>query len=151
FTGLDLPGGGASSCTILNGGQALAYVRSRHLEELIDGKWRDASPRADLDRIARQQAFVKTLGRIAMERAMADPTIAPHLADQVVPTLTADAGFARTAFDALARALVALRGDGSGLEFTTLPTNQGRRDSQDVLLVDREAAAPVLGRLRGTT
>jgi LCP family protein required for cell wall assembly len=41
----------------LSGEQALAYVRSRHYEELIDGNWRE-DPRADLGRIERQKAFM---------------------------------------------------------------------------------------------
>ncbi len=41
----------------LSGEQALAYVRSRHYEELIDGTWRE-DPRADLGRIERQKMFM---------------------------------------------------------------------------------------------
>jgi LCP family protein required for cell wall assembly len=41
----------------LSGEQALAYVRSRHYEELIDGTWRE-DPRADLGRIERQKTFM---------------------------------------------------------------------------------------------
>ncbi len=41
----------------LSGEQALAYVRSRHYEELIDGTWQ-TDPRADLGRIERQKAFM---------------------------------------------------------------------------------------------
>ena len=41
----------------LSGEQALAYVRSRHYEELIDGSWRE-DPRADLGRIERQKTFM---------------------------------------------------------------------------------------------
>ena len=52
----------AAGCYHLDGAPALAYVRSRHLEYFIDGRWRDASPQADIDRIARQQDFIKKLG-----------------------------------------------------------------------------------------
>lgn len=44
----------------LDGEQGLAYVRSRHYEELIDGKWRE-DPTADLGRVTRQRAFLKAL------------------------------------------------------------------------------------------
>lgn len=44
----------------LRGEQALAYVRSRHHEELIDGEWR-ADGRGDLARIERQQVFLRAL------------------------------------------------------------------------------------------
>jgi LCP family protein required for cell wall assembly len=44
----------------LNGEQALAYVRSRHYTEIIDGEEVE-DPRADLGRIERQQAFMFTV------------------------------------------------------------------------------------------
>jgi len=44
----------------LDGPQALAYVRSRHYVEIIDGQER-ADPTADLGRIQRQQAFLKAV------------------------------------------------------------------------------------------
>jgi LCP family protein required for cell wall assembly len=44
----------------LNGEQALAYVRSRHYVESIDGEYRE-DPRADLGRILRQQAFMRAV------------------------------------------------------------------------------------------
>jgi LCP family protein required for cell wall assembly len=151
YTGLGdfTPLGFQYGCQVLQGGQALAYVRSRHPEEYKNGKWQDASGLSDLDRIDRQQAFVRTLGRVAMDSAIDDPTIAPDLADAVLPKLTADDGFDRSAFDELARALLGLRGGDGGLEFTTLPTTQARRESQDVLLVNQTEAAPMLERLRG--
>src|SRR5690606_37730521 len=45
-----------AGCAHLDGDMALAYVRSRHYEELVGGRWRP-DPRADLGRIERQQAF----------------------------------------------------------------------------------------------
>jgi len=151
YTGLGDPYfmGFVVGCQVLDGGQALAYVRSRHPEEYVDGKWKDVSGLADLDRIQRQQEFVRTLGRVAMNAAIDDPTIAPDLADAVLPNLKADTGFDRAAFNELARALLGLRTSDAGLEFATLPTDQGRRASQDVLLVNEAAAAPMLERLRG--
>ena len=71
------PLGFVAGCQVLGGGQALAYVRSREPEQYEGGKWVDASGRADLDRIERQQAFVRTLGRVAMDTALDDPTVAP--------------------------------------------------------------------------
>lgn len=44
----------------LNGVDALAFVRSRYYEELKDGKY-TSSGLADLDRVKRQQAFLKAL------------------------------------------------------------------------------------------
>jgi len=50
-----------AGCVHLDGEAALAYVRSRHYEELVDGRWR-LDPRSDLGRIERQQQF----GRAAL-------------------------------------------------------------------------------------
>lgn len=44
----------------LDGSQALAYVRSRNYEELIDGQWQ-TDPTADIGRTERQRAFLTTL------------------------------------------------------------------------------------------
>jgi LCP family protein required for cell wall assembly len=44
----------------LNGTAALAYVRSRHFEELKNGKW-VTDPRSDLGRIDRQRQFLTAL------------------------------------------------------------------------------------------
>jgi LCP family protein required for cell wall assembly len=45
----------------LGGDQALAYVRSRHYQEVVDGVVQPEDPRADLGRIVRQQAFLRAV------------------------------------------------------------------------------------------
>ena len=150
FTGLLNPF--PNFCNTLGGGQALAYVRSRSPEyfDVATREWEDASGRADLDRIQRQQDFVKRLGRLAVEKATDDPTLAPDLADAVIPTLRADEGFDRDAFNQLARAMMTLSaGHDTTLEFATLPAVEGRRDGQSVLLLEQPAAEEMLKRLRG--
>jgi LCP family protein required for cell wall assembly len=148
FTGLLIPF--PNTCYQLDGGQSLAYVRSRSPQYFIDGRWQDASGRADLDRIERQQEFVKRLGRIAIDKTTDDPRLAPDIADEVIPNLQADEGFDRNAFNQLARALMSLSaGHATSLEFATLPAIEGRRDGQSVLLVDQPAADEMLARLRG--
>ena len=153
-TGLLIPF--APACYQLNGAQSLAYVRARagegagFLQYWIDGKWVSADAIPDFGRIERQQDFVKKLGRLVVERATDDPTIAPDLADKVIPNLEADSGFDRGAFNELARAVIGLSsGDGSSIEFGTLPADGGRRDGQDVLLAKQPAADEMLARLRG--
>jgi LCP family protein required for cell wall assembly len=52
----------------LNGAQALAYVRSRTYEELIDGTWQ-VDPTADIGRTERQREFLTTLlGEVGASR-----------------------------------------------------------------------------------
>jgi LCP family protein required for cell wall assembly len=138
-----------AGCYHLDGAPALAYVRSRHLEYFENGKWVDASGRADIDRIARQQDFIKKLGRIAVARTLDDPMIAPDLADQMIPNLAADAGFDRAAFNQLVQSFIGLSdGSSGGPTFETLPWSMG--DSAGSFLVVKEPEADaMLAILRG--
>lgn len=86
-SGLDIISAG---CTPLDGNGSLAYVRSRYLEELRDGQWRDASPRADIDRIGRQQDFIRKLASQASAKAGQNPLDAIEIANAIVPKLTLD-------------------------------------------------------------
>jgi LCP family protein required for cell wall assembly len=56
-SGLDLPTAGPNE---LDGPQALAFVRSRHYVEIIDGR-QVPDPTADLGRVQRQQQFLKAV------------------------------------------------------------------------------------------
>jgi LCP family protein required for cell wall assembly len=139
-----------AGCYHLDGAPALAYVRSRHLEYLIDGKWKDASGLADIDRIQRQQDFIRKLGTIAVQSTTDDPSIAPDLANDMIPHLTADTTFDRSAFNLLVRSFMGLAdGKGGGPIFETLPWKQG--DSAGSYLLEKEPEADaVLAVLRGT-
>ncbi len=141
-----------AGCFHLDGPAALAYVRSRHLEYYENGKWVDASPLADLDRIDRQQSFIKKLGRIAVSSTMNDPLIAPGLADKVIPKLTVDDAFDRASFNQLVNAFLGLADGEGGLTFTTLPWDgPATRDGQSVLLVKQPDADQVFSILKGET
>lgn len=78
-SGLDLPDPGLVE---LDGPMALAWVRSRHFEQHIDGAWRK-DPTGDLGRVERQQEFMRSvlgsvggtrnpIGLIQISRAAAD-------------------------------------------------------------------------------
>jgi LCP family protein required for cell wall assembly len=138
-----------AGCYHLDGATALAYVRSRHLEYYENGEWVDASGRADIDRIQRQQDFIKRLGRIAVQHATDDPSIAPGIADNLIPNLTADQSFDRPAFNELVRAFMGLSdGTDQGPVFETLPWDMG--DSAGSYLVEKQPEADaVLAVLRG--
>jgi len=84
-TGLELEAG----CQLLNGEQALAYVRTRYFQEFVDGKWQ-SDPLADLGRITRQQQFVRLLVSAARDAALRNPLEAKRLAEAAVSNLTAD-------------------------------------------------------------
>ncbi|MEA2843387.1 MAG: hypothetical protein QOJ69_1058 [Actinomycetota bacterium] len=68
-SGLDLPKIG---CVSVNGTQGLAFVRSRHYEELVDGKWiTDAT--GDFGRINRQQDFIRRMLKKALSTGITNP------------------------------------------------------------------------------
>ncbi len=56
-SGLDLPAG----CTETDGEQALAWVRSRHTEQLVNGTWRSVPGASDLQRNQHQQDVILQL------------------------------------------------------------------------------------------
>ena len=92
YSGLDLPGAG---CTTFDGNDALAWVRSRHLEVLRNRVWVDASMQADLSRIGRQERFVDAILTQLRARVGHDIGIAAHVADAVVASLTVDSRMTR--------------------------------------------------------
>ncbi|MEX1006424.1 MAG: LCP family protein [Acidimicrobiia bacterium] len=157
YTGVSTPYG--AGCYQLDGAESLAWVRARNLEILDpNGKldrttgqrWSPLDATADIGRIERQQEFVKKLGRIAVERALDDPLIAPDIVDALLPNLHADTAFDRTALNELVRAFMGLASGGAGLQFETLPWDgPATRDRQSVVLVKHPEADTVLARLRG--
>src|SRR5260370_19238747 len=72
LTGLFAPSPG---CQRLNGADALAYVRSRDLQYYSKSKrrWLPADAIPDINRISRQQQFIKQLPGIAAQRGLHAP------------------------------------------------------------------------------
>ncbi|MFI0739773.1 LCP family protein [Streptomyces sp. NPDC021100] len=104
-SGLDLPAGTST----LNGGQALQYVRSRHL---------DAS--ADLGRMRRQQRFVAALlQRATSGGVLLDPPVFRRVATALLGAVRADRGFDAAELVELGRTLRGLRP--AATEFTSVP------------------------------
>ena len=85
-TGLDLPEAG---CHTLDPVQALAYVRSRHYEEQIDGRWVE-DLRSDIGRIARQQDFIRRALSRAIDRGARNPGTLDQLIDVGLSGITVD-------------------------------------------------------------
>ncbi|MEV0265917.1 LCP family protein [Streptomyces sp. NPDC050617] len=91
YSGLDLPAGTSN----LNGGQALQYVRSRHL----DGA-------SDLGRMQRQQRFMASLIHQATSSGMLlNPMKLQDLASAMLGSVRADRGFGSTDILALGQAM----------------------------------------------
>jgi polyisoprenyl-teichoic acid--peptidoglycan teichoic acid transferase len=137
-------------CAQLDGATALAFVRSRHLEVLNPetNTWEDADAIPDLGRIGRQQAFLRVLGRRAMDEALSNPFQANDIADAAISSLTLDSDFGRTDAFAVIDALGSDRGSATGgPESVTVPTEPATRSGQSVLVATKEADA-LVARLR---
>lgn len=134
-SGLDVA---APGCTHLDGEQALALVRSRRYEELVEGSWRRDGT-GDLGRIDRQQAFVAAvLGDIKRTR---NPIALARVLDVAADTLTVDDGLDVVE---LARALPT--GDVAMLTVAGTPTVI---DGADVLELDPTSLAATVDALLG--
>jgi LCP family protein required for cell wall assembly len=85
-SGLDIPEAG---CHTLDPTEALAYVRSRHYEEHIDGRWVE-DLRSDIGRIDRQQDFIRRALRRAIDRGARNPGTLDQLIDVGLSGITVD-------------------------------------------------------------
>ena len=76
-TGLDVPASGGE-CFEFDGDHALAYVRSRHYEYLVDGEWKTDGT-SDFGRISRQQDFLRRTVASLLGRGPFSPSVATAL------------------------------------------------------------------------
>jgi LCP family protein required for cell wall assembly len=140
-TGLRLNPG----CQNLDGAQALAYTRSRHYEEFIDGEWQTDSRAPDLGRIARQQEFIRTAVDKLLRRIRRNVFDLGDLIGVATDSLRIDQDL--DPFDA-ADALRAAAEE--GLTTYTLPVVGAEHDGQSALDLD-PAAQPLLDYFRGVS
>ena len=131
-------------CQVLNGSQALAYARSRHYEEWIDGEWVE-DQRADLGRIERQQLFIRTAVTAMLQKIESDPFSIGDLIGAATSSVQIDG-----ALDPV-RAADALREAAEqGLQTYTLPVEGVMKGDQAALeLLDD--AEPILDYFRGVS
>jgi LCP family protein required for cell wall assembly len=124
-----------AGCYDVDGDTALVYVRSRFLQisdpdgDYVDPDtgehWRSLDIRADLDRIDRQQQFIRKLTGLAISRSLGDPFLAVSLADNVLGYVKADQTLSRDDVNALVRAFRTVDVyDNNALRFETLPVEQ---------------------------
>jgi LCP family protein required for cell wall assembly len=135
YTGLDLPAGSR----LLGGGQALQYVRSRHL----DGS-------ADLSRMRRQQRFLAQLiARATSSGVLANPVKLSRVADTVLGSIRTDQNVRPADLIALARGLRGVRPGSS--QFTTVPiadTDRMVTGAGSTVKWDTAAADPLWAAIR---
>jgi LCP family protein required for cell wall assembly len=142
-TGFDSGGAG---CVVLEGDQALAFVRSRYYESQIDGRWVQ-DPSSDLGRIRRQQVFI----RAALDRALAQGARNPlelrrmleAAQGEVILDDTLSLGEALDLGDRLRDF------DPEELVLMTVPATGGKAGEASVLFVDEREAQSIFDIFRG--
>lgn len=139
----------APACVVLDGAQALAFVRSRSFEELVDGTW-VSDPTGDIGRIGRQQAFVRRLVADTIAAVVARPLDARQIGDATLEFLTTDSELEPNDMRSLLRAFREVDpGDPTSLEMITMPWTTGpSQGGQSVLYLEQPAATDVIARLR---
>ncbi len=86
YSALNVP---AAGCYALNGFQALAVVRARHMYYLQGGRWR-YDGNGDLSRIARDHEFLRVLASSVVARGLGNPLTDNSLIGSVAPQLAVD-------------------------------------------------------------
>jgi LCP family protein required for cell wall assembly len=125
----------------LDGTQALAFVRSRHYVEVVDGK-HVPDPTGDLGRNQRQQQFIRTVLREV--GATRNPWTLARVAGAGTSGMRIDTELGFGDAVSLARSL-----SGSDPKSVVLPTHPTRKGRAAVLLLDEQAATPVLAQFGG--
>jgi LCP family protein required for cell wall assembly len=155
-TGLNITEG--PGCVALDGGKALEYVRSRSMQILdpngpiVDPetgeRWRLLDVRADLDRIPRQQDFIRKLAGVAIGKSLSDPFLAIQIADNVLGDIKADQSLTRDDVNGLIRAFKTVNvNDQNSVDFQTLPTVPDP-SNPNVTLVPGPGADDLINQLR---
>jgi LCP family protein required for cell wall assembly len=146
LTGLDIPEAG---CVRLDGDQALAYVRSRHYQQLVDGEWQD-DPAGDLNRIQRQQDFIRRTFRQSLSKGLLDPRRLDKLLSVARDNVTLDDELGLGDVKSFGSQFRSLKPD--ALDGYTLPTTPFTTPAgAQVLRLDVVAADPILDVFRGKT
>jgi LCP family protein required for cell wall assembly len=138
---------GEPGCVVLDGDQALDYVRSRYLQYFQDGEWR-ADGFSDLSRIRRQQDFMRRALQRAQSKGLSNPFTANRLIDVGLDAVTVDEEFPVRDMVALARRFRSL--DPASLLTFSLPTAPiETAGGASVLELVAPHAEPVLDIFRG--
>lgn len=136
-------------CVKLDGEQALAFSRARHLEyQDARGRWLD-DPTGDLGRISRQQVFMRRLvDRAASATNGYDLKTMNQLLSSIAPNLKVDKGLETGKLLNLSKQFKEFGGD--QLRTHTLPVEQfTTAGGAAVVRLDEVAAEPILDIFRG--
>jgi polyisoprenyl-teichoic acid--peptidoglycan teichoic acid transferase len=141
-------------CKSFTGYDALQFVRSRTLSyySLSERRWLAADAVPDIDRIARQQDFVRRLVSLAATKSRNDPLTANAVVNRVLENLTIDAGLSRDDVLTLVDTFLGVNpADTKHVQFETLPSAEGpNQQGQSVLYLAEPNASAMIARLGGT-
>jgi LCP family protein required for cell wall assembly len=136
-----------TGCVTLDPEQALAYARSRHYEEEIDGRWK-TDPSSDLGRIRRQQDFIRRALDRAVSKGARNPGTLDKLLDAALDSVTVDDEL--TTGDILGLAQRFREFDPESLETYSVPVERDFVGGADILRLQEAQAEPTLALFRGT-
>jgi len=160
YVGLNIPQAG---CVSLNGVEALAYARSRHyyvpddISAPATWSWNYPAQQggqgwtatgSDIDRIPRQQYFLRTLAQAAIDKTKSNPFRIIDLLDAVMTHLSTDKTLTFGELKALARTFEGLKP--AQVLATTLPWKSDPTDPNRVV-VEYPAATALLNQLDNFT
>ena len=136
-------------CVNLRGLDALAFVRSRHLEiqDADTGRWR-SDPTGDFGRITRQQAFIRRAISEAVAKGLSNPVTLNDLVSVGVEFVGLDPGLTVQHLLGLGRRFAAF--DVETLQTYSVPATPIRTSAgASVLDLDERAAEPIFNIFRG--
>lgn len=138
----------SAGCHVLSGEQALNYVRSRHYEQRINGRWTPDNAN-DYGRVERQRDFLVLVLDRAIEKGARNPTVLKRLLSAATDSgaVTLDTQLTVQELLDLGQAFADFNPE--NLQRTALPGNGGTIGEASVILMDEDLAQPLLDIFRG--
>lgn len=130
-------------CQTLDGAMALAYARSRTWEEFRDGDWRAEEGAPDLNRIGRQQNFLRTAAETVIDEINSNPFRLGDLIEVAGGVVRLDENV-----DLVEAGEAMFAAAEAGLQTFTVPTERDFIGDQDALVL-ADGADAVLDYFRG--
>lgn len=143
MTGLDLP---LAGCNEVDGYQALAFVRSRYYQTYERGRWVSGA-NSDIDRIARQQDFIRRIMKKAVSSGLGNPLTLNRLISIGVSNVRVDQAMSTKDITTLARRFRSI--DPDSVDMLTLPTSDAFAGDAAIQLLDTHRAQEFIDRLNG--
>jgi LCP family protein required for cell wall assembly len=137
-----------AGCHVLNGEQALNYVRSRKYEQKINGRWTPDNAN-DYGRVERQRDFLVLVLDRAVEKGARNPTVLKRLLGAATDSGAVTLDTQLTVHELLDLGQSFADFNPENLQRMVLPGNGGMIGEASVILMDDVAAQPFLDIFRG--